>query len=73
VTTKTEFKACLFLTVLETLTMGFSSKIGTLKRRYLPVLIYVWARCPAPIPVGGGLGLDQAAIPQSDPRRLLVS
>lgn len=71
--TETEFKACGFLTVLKTLRMGFSSKSRTLKRRYLPVHVYIGARCPAPILVGEGLGLDKVAIPQSDPRCFSVS
>lgn len=52
--------------VLKTLRMGFSSKIRALKCRHLPVHIYVWAKCPAPILFNRGLGLNQAAIPQSD-------
>lgn len=53
--------------------MGFSSKIRTLKYRYLPIHVYVGARCPAPILVVGGLGLAKVAIPQSHPRCFSVS
>lgn len=71
--TKTEFRAYVSLMVLKTLRMGFSSKIRAPKCRHLPVHIYVWAKCPAPILFSRGLGLDRAAIPLSDSWNFWVS